>query len=320
MFSCPPPLSPADCDSYCKASKGKLKINMKKYCKKDYGELPSPSTCVPVPAPSRAVALWVLPLVGSGDEALAGGAQRSSALHVKPLAPHRCWDSPKPQARHLHPQVSAGLRRCPALFSWLLASGVGPKCSPVAPWRWSGWPRPDDPSPSPALETGPTWKNWRRGIYAIYVYTCVYKCGCAAIPIDIIFPKLQCKKPHLSASQSPAVQVPFPSPGMLTAAARHAGGAVVPAEQIPFHRPPHAFLGRAPALRDAPGAPQELGQDTGLGGKYLNPVPGVMLSTTLLQALGCSQVDSLLADRQNHVSHTWHWLYFISSPSFSSVL
>lgn len=29
---------PADCDSYCKASKGKLKINMKKYCKKDYGE------------------------------------------------------------------------------------------------------------------------------------------------------------------------------------------------------------------------------------------------------------------------------------------
>lgn len=28
----------ADCDSYCKASKGKLKINMKKYCKKDYGE------------------------------------------------------------------------------------------------------------------------------------------------------------------------------------------------------------------------------------------------------------------------------------------
>ncbi|TFK04514.1 histone H3c [Platysternon megacephalum] len=27
---------PADCDSYCKASKGKLKINMKKYCKKDY--------------------------------------------------------------------------------------------------------------------------------------------------------------------------------------------------------------------------------------------------------------------------------------------
>lgn len=29
---------PADCDSYCKASKGKLKINMKRYCKKDYGE------------------------------------------------------------------------------------------------------------------------------------------------------------------------------------------------------------------------------------------------------------------------------------------
>lgn len=30
--------SPADCDSYCKASKGKLKMNMKKYCRKDYGE------------------------------------------------------------------------------------------------------------------------------------------------------------------------------------------------------------------------------------------------------------------------------------------
>ncbi|KAM8842227.1 netrin-1 isoform X2 [Synchiropus splendidus] len=27
---------PLDCESYCKASKGKLKINMKKYCKKDY--------------------------------------------------------------------------------------------------------------------------------------------------------------------------------------------------------------------------------------------------------------------------------------------
>ncbi|KAK1798133.1 hypothetical protein P4O66_000626 [Electrophorus voltai] len=27
---------PSHCDSYCKASKGKLKINMKKYCKKDY--------------------------------------------------------------------------------------------------------------------------------------------------------------------------------------------------------------------------------------------------------------------------------------------
>ncbi|MBZ3888423.1 Netrin-1 [Sciurus carolinensis] len=27
---------PEDCESYCKASKGKLKINMKKYCKKDY--------------------------------------------------------------------------------------------------------------------------------------------------------------------------------------------------------------------------------------------------------------------------------------------
>ncbi|EMP23723.1 Netrin-1 [Chelonia mydas] len=30
------PPSSEDCDSYCKASKGKLKINMKKYCKKDY--------------------------------------------------------------------------------------------------------------------------------------------------------------------------------------------------------------------------------------------------------------------------------------------
>lgn len=31
-------LSCSDCDTYCKASKGKLKINMKKYCKKDYGK------------------------------------------------------------------------------------------------------------------------------------------------------------------------------------------------------------------------------------------------------------------------------------------
>ncbi|XP_055013710.1 netrin-1a isoform X2 [Boleophthalmus pectinirostris] len=30
------PEEPSDCESYCKASKGKLKINMKKYCKKDY--------------------------------------------------------------------------------------------------------------------------------------------------------------------------------------------------------------------------------------------------------------------------------------------
>lgn len=27
-----------DCESHCKASKGKMKITMKKYCKKDYGE------------------------------------------------------------------------------------------------------------------------------------------------------------------------------------------------------------------------------------------------------------------------------------------
>lgn len=29
---------PPDCDSHCKASKGKMKITMKKYCKKDFGE------------------------------------------------------------------------------------------------------------------------------------------------------------------------------------------------------------------------------------------------------------------------------------------
>lgn len=27
-----------DCESHCKASKGKMKITMKKYCKKDFGE------------------------------------------------------------------------------------------------------------------------------------------------------------------------------------------------------------------------------------------------------------------------------------------
>lgn len=30
--------SSADCDSYCKPAKGNYKINMKKYCKKDYGK------------------------------------------------------------------------------------------------------------------------------------------------------------------------------------------------------------------------------------------------------------------------------------------
>uniref|UniRef100_A0A8B9JF49 NTR domain-containing protein n=2 Tax=Astyanax mexicanus TaxID=7994 RepID=A0A8B9JF49_ASTMX len=32
---------PADCESYCKPPKGNLKINMKKYCKKDYAVLVS---------------------------------------------------------------------------------------------------------------------------------------------------------------------------------------------------------------------------------------------------------------------------------------
>ena len=31
-------LVPTDCESYCKPVKGNLKINMKKYCKKDYGK------------------------------------------------------------------------------------------------------------------------------------------------------------------------------------------------------------------------------------------------------------------------------------------
>lgn len=30
--------SATDCDSYCKPAKGNYKINMKKYCKKDYGK------------------------------------------------------------------------------------------------------------------------------------------------------------------------------------------------------------------------------------------------------------------------------------------
>lgn len=32
-----------DCESHCKASKGKMKITMKKYCKKDYGEWVQPA-------------------------------------------------------------------------------------------------------------------------------------------------------------------------------------------------------------------------------------------------------------------------------------
>lgn len=50
--SLPSPSLGADCDSYCKASKGKLKINMKKYCKKDYGECPQGMRGA-VPEPSR---------------------------------------------------------------------------------------------------------------------------------------------------------------------------------------------------------------------------------------------------------------------------
>lgn len=34
----PSDLFSLDCESHCKASKGKMKITMKKYCKKDYGE------------------------------------------------------------------------------------------------------------------------------------------------------------------------------------------------------------------------------------------------------------------------------------------
>lgn len=32
------PCSSTDCESHCKASKGKMKVTMKKYCKKDFGE------------------------------------------------------------------------------------------------------------------------------------------------------------------------------------------------------------------------------------------------------------------------------------------
>jgi len=32
-----------DCESYCKPVKGNLKINMKKYCKKDFGKKPGGS-------------------------------------------------------------------------------------------------------------------------------------------------------------------------------------------------------------------------------------------------------------------------------------
>lgn len=36
----------ADCESYCKPVKGNLKINMKKYCKKDYGKTESRTTVI----------------------------------------------------------------------------------------------------------------------------------------------------------------------------------------------------------------------------------------------------------------------------------
>lgn len=58
--------SSADCDSYCKPAKGNYKINMKKYCKKDYGKGPLllPSSIrglQPPPRPRRRIPV-TLPL------------------------------------------------------------------------------------------------------------------------------------------------------------------------------------------------------------------------------------------------------------------
>lgn len=58
--------SSADCDSYCKPAKGNYKINMKKYCKKDYGKgpllLPSSIRGLQPPPRPRWLILVTLPL------------------------------------------------------------------------------------------------------------------------------------------------------------------------------------------------------------------------------------------------------------------
>lgn len=38
LLFCPFYVLSIDCESHCKTSKGKMKITMKKYCKKDYGK------------------------------------------------------------------------------------------------------------------------------------------------------------------------------------------------------------------------------------------------------------------------------------------
>lgn len=38
FYNSSPDLFSTDCESHCKATKGKMKVTMKKYCKKDFGE------------------------------------------------------------------------------------------------------------------------------------------------------------------------------------------------------------------------------------------------------------------------------------------
>lgn len=138
------------------------------------------------------VCLW------SGWERLA-----EQCLACKTLGPTQVLDSPKPRAGCLCAQVSAGLRRCPALFSQLIPSGVGPKCSPVAPCRrWSGRPWAGDPSLLP--------QHWEQGSpaktgaeeYMLYMYIHVYISVGVHLSLKILFPPTcNAKSPIPSASE-----------------------------------------------------------------------------------------------------------------------
>lgn len=122
----PSPSLRADCDSYCKASKGKLKINMKKYCKKDYGECPlsrderrqrdagqeHPRGGVPRATQLGACALLGMVLARFGEAALGSDAWWSSDA-VCPLGNR--------DEHTVHPALGLFCRRL--LFS---------KCFPVA--------------------------------------------------------------------------------------------------------------------------------------------------------------------------------------------
>lgn len=165
MFSCPPPLSPADCDSYCKASKGKLKINMKKYCKKDYGELP--------------LHIHPSPFPGCGTlgfaSGLAGSTWQSNVLHVKPSAPHRCWTAPSPGPGVFVPRCLQGYGDAQPCSPSSFPAGSGPSAHR---WLHAGGGQGDLGQVTPHCfpSTGNRahlQKLEQRNICYICIYTCI---------------------------------------------------------------------------------------------------------------------------------------------------